>query len=475
MAYREGERYQLQLFPQSIDEYVSVEDPVRAYDAFVEHLDPSELGMILDKHQVGPPAYDPKAMLKLLVYGCAYGIRSSRKLERATHHNLSFIWLMGELKPDHKTIARFRRDNRDVLKNVLKQCVRFCMKMGLIQGNTLFVDGTKIRGNAAIHETWTKKRCAKALARSDKQIEALLQECESTDAEESRGASLVKLEGKLKSREELKAKIEGVLESLKVQGKESINLTDPDCVKVKGRQGTHAGYNGQIVVDEKHGFIVNSDVVAESNDQRQFSSQIEQANEVLGQPCETACGDAGYSSTEELKRIEDQGITVVVPSQRQAHDLPPKPFNKSVFEYDSEGDSYICPEGHQLRPVFSDLDRGHRIYQISKPSLCLSCPHYGVCTKSKQGRRIRRLKNEVFKIALEARYKQPWSQGIYSLRKQRVEHPFGHIKRNLGVQAFLLRGLQGVKAEMSLFASCFNMVRMINLMGVSTLVARLTS
>jgi transposase len=95
MAYKYGNRYQMKLFPQSIEEYISQEDPVRAYDAFVEALSLEALGIIWDENQVGNSEYDPRAMLKLLVYGYSYGIRSSRKLERATHHNVSFIWLMG--------------------------------------------------------------------------------------------------------------------------------------------------------------------------------------------------------------------------------------------------------------------------------------------------------------------------------------------------------------------------------------------
>ncbi len=116
MAYRHGSREQLLFLPSSIEDYVSESDPVRAYDAFVEALDLDELGIIEDSDKVGNPCYHPRAMVKLLVYGYSYGIRSSRKLERAVNHNLSFVWLMGDLKPDHKTIAEFRRNNKNALK-----------------------------------------------------------------------------------------------------------------------------------------------------------------------------------------------------------------------------------------------------------------------------------------------------------------------------------------------------------------------
>ena len=117
MAYRYGNRKQTVLFPQSIDEYIDEDAPVRAYDVIVDSLNIEELGIDLDPHKVGCPEYDPKAMLKLLVYGYSYGIRSSRKLERETHYNLPFIWLTGGLKPDHKTIAEFRRHESGVLRH----------------------------------------------------------------------------------------------------------------------------------------------------------------------------------------------------------------------------------------------------------------------------------------------------------------------------------------------------------------------
>ncbi len=414
-------------------------------------------------------------MIKLLIYGYSYGYRSSRKLERATYHNISFIWLTGDLKPDHKTIARFRKENKRALKNILKQCAHLCIKLDLIDGNTLFVDGSKIRANASINNTWKKEKCEKYLKNIDKRIESILSECDEIDDKEQDNPSLVKLKDELKDKETLKSKINKIMKELKEQKTESINSTDPDCVKVKGRQGTHAGYNGQIVVDKKHGLIVHSDVVNESNDLKQFATQIEQSNQNLGRKCKTACGDAGYANTDELKKIDDQDITVIVPSQKQAHNRQIQPFEKEQFSYDDKNDCYICPKGEQLIYSFFCSKKNHRVYQISNKSLCLTCQHFGVCTKSKNGRRIRRLMNENVKLKLENQYKKEQSQAIYKLRKEKVEHPFGHVKRNLGVNAFLLRGLDGVKAEMALLASCFNIARMITIIGVVPLIKKLAS
>src|SRR4030042_6919575 len=142
MAYRYGNRYQMELMPQSIEAYVSRANPVRAYDAFVEALDFHELGIDLNPDRVGNSEYDPRSMFKLLVYGYSYGVKSSRKLERECYHNIAFIWLMGGLKPDHKTIAEFRRRNKKALQKVLHQSVRMCIDLKLIAGNVFLVDGT---------------------------------------------------------------------------------------------------------------------------------------------------------------------------------------------------------------------------------------------------------------------------------------------------------------------------------------------
>lgn len=470
MAYKHGDREQIELFPSSIEEYVSEDHPVRAYDAFVEALDFNELGIILDEHKVGNSQYYPKTMLKLLIYGYSYGFRSSRKLERAIYENLSFIWLSGGLKPGHKTIAEFRRRNKPVLKNVLRECAQLCMKLDLIAGNTLFTDGTKIRANASIKNTWTKEKCNSYLQKIDQHIESILSECEAIDNEEENERSLLKMQASLKEKRILKSRIQEILKELKEQNKKSINTQDPECARINSLQGSHAGYNAQIVVDEKHSLIVTSDVVSKNNDTEQFADQINQANETLGKKCKVACADSGYANTDELEKIDNQDIKVVVPSKRQASNRESGQFAKERFMYDTEKDCYICPENRLLPYSYFCKHNKQRIYAIIDKSYCLSCRHFKVCTKSKRGRTIGRLLNEEIKLKLERQYKQPESQAIYRLRKEIVEHPFGHIKRNLKVDSFLMRGREGAKAEMSLLSSCFNVSRMMNILSVKGLI-----
>ena len=472
MAYKCGSREQITLFPQSIDEYIGEEHPVRAYDTFIEVLNPHEIDLEIDPHKVGNSAYDPKTMLKLLVYGYSYGIKGSRKLERAVHENLAFIWLMGGLKPDHKTISEFRKNNKKALKLVLRQCARMCIKLGLIEGNILFIDGTKIRANASRGKNYTKEQYQGKLKDIDIRIEKLLEECDRIDEEEKEDGSLVKMKEELIDQRNLRERIKGILTEFETKGdltkdgvQRTVNQTDPDSALMRSIHGSHASYNAQTVVDDKNGLIIHADAVSETKDINQLSEQVQQAEEAMEKSCEVVCADAGYSNTKELEKLDGKDIKVVVPSQRQALHQPEKPFSKSQFTYNAEENCYYCPEGNSL--IYSTQDtRGEQlVYRIKDANLCRQCKHFGICTDARQGRKIYRLAREELKEKIERQFNEPESQEIYVRRKTRAEHPFGHIKHNLGIRNFLLRGREGAKAEISIGATCFNIARMITLLG----------
>lgn len=458
MAYRYGNREQIELLPTCIEDYVGPDDPVRAYDAFVDALNLKELGIEEDPDQVGNSEYDPKTMLKLFVYGYSYGNdRSSRKLERAVYHNLSFIWLLGGLKPDHKTIANFRKNNKVALGNVLKQSARMCMRLGLIEGNVLFIDGTKIRANASIKNSWNDKRCRETLKKVDKRISEILKEADRLDMQESEAGSLVELHEELKGKQQLRRKVESIASELKEQNRTSTNTIDTDCVATKSTHGSYAGYNAQIAVDQKHGLIGSCDVVSSAVDRGQLSQQVRNAELVLEKPCKTAIADAGYSDLKDVQRI-DTSIDVIIPIQRQTE-------KQDGFVYNKESNTYTCPEGQILTQYTVDSERNRTRYKMNGPKLCRNCARFGTCTKSTQGRNIGRSFFEEISQRQIENYARPDKQAIYRQRAEKVELPFGHMRRTLGIRSFLLRGLMGAKAEMSLFSSAFNIRRMITLLG----------
>ena len=474
MAYRFGNRTQLNLFPASLEEYVEADAPVRAYDAFVEALDLGILGIEWDPCQVGNSAHDPRAMLKLLVYGYSQGVRSSRKLERDCHYNVAFMWLMGGLKPDHKTIAEFRRQNKGALKRTLAQCARMCVKLELIAGNVLFVDGSRMRANASVGRSWTQQKAREVLIEIDQRVEKLLSQCESVDDQEGQMGSLVRMKEPLRDPRQLRAQMQAVVEELNHSGKTSVNTTDGDCVRIHSRQGSHAGYMGQIVSDDQNGLIVSAEVVAANNDLGQFGARVEAAQAVLEKPCEVACADAGFADYDDLGRPQLESIDVIIPSQKQAEGAVAGPFDKSQFRYEAQEDCYVCPAGRRL--LRSGWDRKKRRWYYRAGRGCVDCVHFGRCTTDRvNGRKVTRHANEAVRQRLERRYQQADAQAIFARRKEKVEHPFGHFKRNLGAGHFLLRGLAGVNGEWSLLACGFNVTRLITILGVTGLIQKLSA
>lgn len=479
MALKVGNRFQMSLIPKTVEEYVGENDPVRVYDAFVNSLNLEDIGIIVDENKVGNPQYNPIAMLKLLVYAYSYGIRSSRMIERACYHNLSFMWITGGLKPNFKTISKFRKDNIGAVTKALKSCVRVCIDLNLIEGNILFVDGTKIRANAGIGSHKDKATLEKRLNHIDEAIEKLLKDIETIDKLEENQSSYVEMSKELSESKKLKEKVEKALKNIEELEVSSINMTDKDAIKVKGRQGIHAGMNHQVVTDGKHGLIVSSDVIKEANDTRQLSKQINKANEELKKPCKIAVGDAGYSTAEECEKLVQAGIEVIVPTQKQASyqkkgEKVENPFDKSNFKYDKEKDVYICPEGKILKSNGKNLKK-KQIGYINRKD-CLLCKNYGLCTKSKIGRGIKRRESEETAEVIEKNFETERAKNIYDRRKEVAELPFGYIKRFLNGGYFLLRGLEKVNAEASLFCMCFNLKRMIRLLGgVRPMIEKLVS
>jgi hypothetical protein len=382
---------------------------------------------------------------------------------------------MGGLKPDYRTIARFRITHKEAIRKVLKQCVHMCMKLDLIEGNVLFIDGSKFRADASINNTWPKDKCTKYMKKIEEHIDQLMEEMEKIDTQEQQEESLVKIKEQIHNKTKLINKIKGVLTDLETQDKKSLNSTDPESVKAKTRQGTHAVYNVQSTVDGKHGLIVNSECVSQNNDSNQLSRQVKLASDVIGHKPAHVCADAGYANIEEFKKI-DQEINVVVPSRKQAQKSndrhPVNRFDKEHFSYDALQNEYICPAGNRLK--YAGLNRKTRKYYQCPTAVCRRCsnfgnPQSGQCTRAVRGRKIYRLIDQELQEQMEANYAKPENQKIYALRKQKVEHPFGHLKRNLGVGQFMLRGKEKVEAEFSVLATCFNIARLITIIGIPKL------
>ncbi len=466
MSFKQGNREQATIFPNTIDDYVGLDDPVRVYNEIIDTMDLSEFDFDFNDNRVGNSSYYPITMLKLLVYAYSYGWRSSRKIERATKHNVSFMWLMGGLQPHNKTISNFRKANKSALKKVIKQVVKICIQLGLIEGNILFLDGTKMRASASINKTCTKENLTEKLSLVDKNIEKLLNDCERLDIEEKENDNFMKLSKDLQDNKKLKKKLLSLVKQIEEEERTSINTTDPEARNMKGRQGSHTGYNAQAITDDLHGLPVSSDVINNANDYNQFTPQIENANSNLDKDCKVAVGDNGYYVIDDLKATEDKEITVIVPNKEQAaHKIKDKPYHKKYFIFNQEKGIYLCPAGNTLIKERPEKGKNSIRYVMQNKNDCLECPNYNKCTSSKTGRSITRKVNEETAQKISELYSSEKGQEIYDRRKYKIEPMFGHIKRNLNADYFLMKGIEGARAEFSILTSCFSICRMITILG----------
>ena len=145
-GFIEGEdRFQTTMFPERLDDYVDEDSAVRVIDVFIDRLDVSGLGFRTEPNDTGRPAYHPKTMLKLYVYGYLNRVQSSRRLEREAGRNVELMWLIGRLAPDFKTIADFRKDNGEAIRLVCREFVMLCKKLDLFANAFVAIDGSKFK------------------------------------------------------------------------------------------------------------------------------------------------------------------------------------------------------------------------------------------------------------------------------------------------------------------------------------------
>jgi transposase len=169
------ERSQLLLLPESIDDYVGVDNPVRFIDAFVDELDLAAAGFVrAEAKATGRPGYAPADLLKLYIYGYLNRVRSSRRLEMESHRNIEVIWLLRSLKPDFKTIADFRRDNRAAFRSVFRQFVLLCRRLDLFGRELLAVDGTRIKAVNNKDRNFTRNSLQDFIRAADERLDDYL-------------------------------------------------------------------------------------------------------------------------------------------------------------------------------------------------------------------------------------------------------------------------------------------------------------
>ena len=465
------DRSQTLLLPESLDDYVGPENPVRFIEAFVDGLDLAAVGFARAQPKAtGRPGYAPSDLLKLYIYGYLNRTRSSRRLEAETHRNIEVIWLLRHLKPDFKTIADFRRDNRNAFRPVFRQFVVLCRQLDLFGRELLAVDGTRIKAVNNKDRNFTRASLTEFIRLADAKLDDYLQRLDSSDAAEAAtGGSRVKnLAEKIAAIRERRGRCKAMLAELDRTGEKQISLTDPDSRAMAAHTHVAVGYNVQVAVDTKHKLIVEQQVTNQVLDLGLLTPTAVPAKEVLGVDTIDVVADRGYFKIEDIEACEQAGIVPYVPQPQRGPSVRAGLYRKDEFRYDPDGDSYVCPAGQRLYPYSSSLLRNLTKINYVNKLACDDCAVRARCTGGRF-RTVSRLENEAvldrMRVRLAARPE------VLDRRRETVEHPFGTIKQWMYQGAFLMRGLEKVRGEFSLTALAYNLRRVLNLVGFADLMA----
>ena len=281
--------------PSSLDESIAADNQVRVLDALVDSLDLRKLGFP-EPSAIGRPSYAANDLLKLYLYGYLHGIRSSRKLEAELLRNVELIWMLRRLKPDHKTIADFRRKNPKPFQKAFREFVAILDGWGLLGKEVFAIDGTKIKASNNKKLNFSKKKLADRIARIDEKITSFVAELEKNDNAEETTAQRVNVEEALASLKERKEEYEAYLSLLERAGENEISKVDPDSrLMGNNRGGVDVCYNVQSAVDAKHCLAVEVNVTNNPSDHGQLSVMSKRVKKRLKiKRSFTVLADKGY-------------------------------------------------------------------------------------------------------------------------------------------------------------------------------------
>jgi transposase len=349
-------REQITMLPDTLDDYVSEDNPVRVIDVFVDSLNMDTLGFCRAQNDTtGRPSYDPKDLLKLYIYGYFNKIRSSRKLMKECTRNVELFFLLGKLVPDFRTIADFRKNNAKAIRNVFRSFAKLCLKMGLYKRELLAVDGTKVRAQNSHDNCYTAEVLEKKIANIEEKLQKFFEELDENDSEDNK-ASDTTPEAVKKAIEELKnrkEKYDEYLKQLEKIGEKQLLTTDPEAHRMHTKDGFHSCFNIQTAVDSESHLIAGYEVTSQGNDIGLLCKTVEEAKDILEVDTIKATADKGYDSRADILNCIMNGT--------DPHVIPKYDKEETVFTLD-----------------YKDAEITEEIKASTKPEDIRKCLHAGV-------------------------------------------------------------------------------------------------
>ncbi len=443
MQFIEGKnRTQSILFPNSLNQIIDENNEVRIIDLFIESIKLTDFQFVIKTSKEGRPAYHPKDLLKLYVYGYLNHIRSSRQLEKECKRNIELMWLMKELAPDHNTISNFRRDNEKAIRKVFRHTVSIAKHFNLIGGTLVAGDSTKL------------DEYNKALSDADKDNREIIEQ-------------------EIKKQTYRKTGYEDMSRQIEQSGETQVSTSDPESRQMMTRNNiSEIAYNVQTVVDAKHNLPIDYNVT-NTNDTRALSGMLRRTKIILGTTGFTALYDKGYHAGIEIKKALELGIEIMVAIPTVASNAPDLHYNMEHFKYDEHSDHYTCPQNHILNTngtwYKEGKDNNYYLVKHYKTNACKTCPVKALCTRSDRVRLIERSEYTPF---IEANKRNiETNTELYKKRQSIVEHPYGTIKRQWGFYYIMTKkGIKRASADVGFMFTVYNLRRIMNIIDKNILI-----
>jgi transposase len=347
------DRRQSYLLLDSLDDYLTLDNPVRVVEVFIEELDLGAIGFEgMLPAATGRPAYHPSTLLKIYLYGYLNRVQSSRRLEREAQRNIELMWLTGRLAPDFKTIASFRRDNGPAIKAVCGQFVEICRKLKLFTKAVVAIDGSKFKAVNNRDKNFTVAKVAKRIEQVDASITRYLAALDRADRQESdvTEAKTSRINDKIEGLRRQMAFLREMERQVEAAPDKQVSLTDPDArsMATSGRGTGMVGYNVQTAVEAEHHLIVAHEVTNLGHDRTLLEPMGLKAREATG--CEeiTALADRGYFNGDQVLACEGTGVLPCVPKTETSSGTRRGFFTRNDFIYDAEHDPLYLPGGRHL-------------------------------------------------------------------------------------------------------------------------------
>lgn len=504
---------QILLFPPRVDEFIAENDPVRMVDAVVESLNLNDFKKLYSEQGSSP--YNPKMMLKVIIYAYMNNVYSCRKIEKLLMRDTHYIWLAGYNKPDFITINRFRNRVKKEINGLFTQLVLLLAERGFVSLDVAYIDGTKMESKANKYTFVWRKSVERNRAKLMERIRALLKQIDEAVAQDNAAeaerveftpeglTSLIdelkeamKAQGppqskeqqqqarkrtrQIKEVEEMRDKLEAYDRQAEQIGERgSMSKTDPDAtfMHMKEDSGKNAqskpGYNLQIATENQ--FITDFALCCNRADTLTMIPFLNSFHGRYGHLPKVAVADSGYGSEENYRFMDEAGIRAFVKysyfDKEHRPRYKPNPFHHSSLHYDPSQDCYTCPKGQRIERVGTSVSVSANGYRNEsaryRAANCRGCPLRESCYKSASDQRSFEVNHRLERYKKKASELLTSEEGTRHCARRSIEPEsvFGQMKNNMAYRRFRHFGKDKATMDLAFFSIAFNIKKMCSTMA----------